>query len=251
MSVDYPINLFKAEPESLLADVYPVYATRSKEVLRLVKEHRELSTFDAFNKRFKIACGLKITFTDKLNIKREDTRACYELMYRISDLWYALEHLIEISNPEIPKSGSKVQPYSDETMQAIGLSDVESCFAASFRHYVAAESSWRQQVYIVIASLAKNAKGKSKIALKNCSDGIRKRRPLGFNDLLALAYALRNMFVHEGATAALGTKDYKVKRRLYEVVHDHLVLSALVIGSEYAQRVLVGKTQHGRGGGPD
>ena len=38
--------------------------------------------------------------------------------------------------------------------------------------------------------------------------------------------------------AALGTKDYALKRRLYEVVLDNLILSCLFVGNEYARRVL-------------
>ena len=64
------------------------------------------------------------------------------------------------------------------------------------------------------------------------------KKPLEFEHLLAIAYGLRNLYVHEGVMAALGTKDYALKRRLYQVVLDNLILSSLVVGSEYARRVI-------------
>ena len=134
MTNDYPADLFYPESHSLQEAVWPSYRDRTKAVLYLIKRDPSLSRFKAFNTRLKMACGLQFQFSDRLNITKPDTRACYKLMYRIADVWYAFEHLLNVSDTELPRvTTSKIAQFRPDVFEAIGLSQVERCFPNSSR----------------------------------------------------------------------------------------------------------------------
>lgn len=239
MAANYPINLYFPESRALFEESFPLYRERTKAILHLIKEDRSLSRFDAFNKRLKIACGLQFQFSDQLNITKPDTRACYELMYRIADIWYAYEHLLSVSNDDLPRMNtSKVALFHSDVFEAIGLPRIERCFSTLFAANVTDESKWRRELYPVLAYFINNTNGATQKALRRCSNAVKEKRTVEFEHLLALAYGMRNLYVHEGVMAALGTRDYALKRRLYQVVLDCLILSCIFVGNEYARRVL-------------
>lgn len=64
------------------------------------------------------------------------------------------------------------------------------------------------------------------------------KQPLNARHIFAVAYALRNLYVHEGIAAAMGSGNYRLKRDFYEVLYDTLVLFSLRFGYEYAIRML-------------
>lgn len=239
----YPASFFYVEAQRIFEEIYPQYRERSREVLRRIETERNFSQFDAFNKRLKISCGLELSFSDQLNIHREDTRACYVLMYKISDLWYAFEHLLAIAPPTIPcESKSKVAPFSRETVEVVGLVPVSELFGELSGQHVTAESKWRKELYPVLSYFINNTERGTKKALQRSLKAVKEKNPWGIEDLLALAYGIRNLYVHKGVMAALGTQDYALKRRLYQVILDCLKLAAFQLGSAYAECALAHST---------
>lgn len=236
---DYPVDFQYAESQAIFEEVFPLYRESSLAVIRRISDHRELSGFDGFNKRLKISCGLQLGFSDKLAIKREDTRACYALMYRVSDLWYAFEQLLSLQPEVIPKeTNSKVKPYSEQTLQDVGLDKVGEHFGRLVHEHVTKESRWRREVYPLLSYFINNTKGGTKTALRSTLASVRSKTPLDIQDLLALCYGMRNLYVHHGVMAALGTRDYALKRRLYGAMLDGLTLASFQAGNVYAERVL-------------
>ncbi|HEY9907035.1 MAG TPA: hypothetical protein V6D18_05430, partial [Thermosynechococcaceae cyanobacterium] len=82
MQVSFDIN------QPLLKNLLESYTESSSLLIPKVRQDRKLSQIDRFDKRFKISWGMKIEFTDSLRITNEDTRSCYVLMLKISDLWF-------------------------------------------------------------------------------------------------------------------------------------------------------------------
>jgi hypothetical protein len=236
-----PISFFYESSREMFAEIYLQYEPHSKSVIRMIPNDKSLHGFDAFNKRLKISCGLKMQFSDNLSIKNPDTRACYELMYKVVDIWFAFEHLLEVSKNEIPRTEpeKKFFRYADDVMNATRLAKVEYHFNNLMTQEITKESKWRQELYRLLANFRIKLGNKNlKDAMKDCMDQIKGKKPLQFNHLLALSFGLRNLFVHYGAVAAMGTKDYALKRRMYEVLHDCLILASFTLANEYARRIL-------------
>ncbi|NJM45275.1 MAG: hypothetical protein HC860_03215 [Alkalinema sp. RU_4_3] len=111
------MELFFDSNTEILGNLLVDYNENAKLLIRNIGNDRNLSRFDTFNKRFKISWGMKIEFTDNLRITKGDTRACYMMMLKVSDLWFAFEHLLEIASEVIPRdlsNAAKVNPYSEQ-----------------------------------------------------------------------------------------------------------------------------------------
>jgi hypothetical protein len=239
MTTERPAKFFHTHSLEMFDRIFVDYKQQSKAVLSLIKHDRKLSRFDAFNKRLKISCGLNISFSDDLGIVRDDTRSCYALMYRISDIWYAFEHLLSVADTEISRlSKSKTVLYPPDVLIATGLVEVERIFGQLIDENVTREPSWRRELYPMLAYFINNTNGGTRKALEECSARVKAKERFRLQELLAISYGLRNLYVHEGVMAAMGGRDYALKRRLYEVVLDCLTLAAFTLGSAYAKRVV-------------
>lgn len=237
-----PTELHFESSRRLLGTVYPDYASASKETIQTIRSNLpEVSKFDAFNKRLKISCGLDIRFSDGLNIKQEDTRACYLLMLRVSDLWFAFEHLTKLSKARIPHDASRagsVDLYSATSIQSNGLAPIVANFNNLMAENVRKKPAWRTEVYRVVAYLGNNTERQTQAVVREIDKKVGDGLDLEAKHLFAIAYAVRNVYVHKGVTAALGAKNYGLKRRLYETVFDSLVLSAFALSLAYCRKYL-------------
>lgn len=135
------MELYFKSSEALLEELYTRYRESSKHVISRIRHDTGLSRFDSFNKRFKISWGMQVEFTDDLRITNEDTRACYRLMLKIANLWFAFEHLAETASQLIPadkrpSNNSKVDLYLDSTMETLGFDTITSNFNVLFSGYV-------------------------------------------------------------------------------------------------------------------
>jgi hypothetical protein len=239
MQVYFDIN------QPLLKNLLESYTESSRLLIPKVRQDRDLSKFDRFNKRFKISCGMKIEFTDNLPITREDTRTCYMLMLKISDLWFAFEYLRNIALKIIPsdvdpKSNppSKVDFYKEATLEELGFSPITSNFNQLMYSKVLHREVWICEVNHSLKYLSKGARKKQKELIEDAILLIEDKQSLQPKHLYSIAYGIRNAYVHEGVAAALGSGKYHIKKALYSIVYDALVLYSLALADVYCRRKL-------------
>lgn len=191
---------------------------------------------------------MQLEFTDGLNITKPVTRDCYRLMLKISDLWFAFEHLVKTSCDVIPKkkiklkngkaSESMTDLYDSETINTLGFLPITSHFNQLLKEHVLHKDSWRNEVYIFLGILKKNTLRETQETISDLIDVIRNSRDLEEKHIFALAYGIRNIYVHKGVSAALGGKKYEVKRALYSALYDCLILYSLALGNRYCESKL-------------
>jgi hypothetical protein len=233
------MEMFYDSSQALLEALYPNYSTNSKALISRIGQDKKLSQFDTFNKRLKISWGMRIEFNDNLPIKDEDTRACYMLMLKISDLWFAFEHLVQTSSELIPTdapSRSSVDLYRDSTLAALGFPDITSHFNRLLYTHVLHKPNYRKEMYRLLAYLKNNTKGGTKNAIADTIARIKEKQELQTKHIFALAYGIRNVYVHKGVAAALGSKNYRLKRVLYSILYDSLILYSLALGDAYCRK---------------
>lgn len=236
------MELFFQSNQALLESLYKDYKPNSKALISKTGDDKSLSQFDRFNKRFKISWGMKIEFTDELRISKEDTRACYILMLKITDLWFAFEHLVDTANEVIPKdtssANSKVDFYQESTLKALGFDVITSNLNQLLYGQVLHDKRYRREVYLLLAYLKNNTTGGTKNLISDTKLLISDKKELQAKHIFALAYGIRIVYVHEGVAAALGSSNYRVKRLLYSVLYDALILYSLVLGNSYCCKKL-------------
>lgn len=235
------MQLYFEQNQFLLKSLYDRYSENSKQLIPKIRQDRAVSEFDRFNKRFKLSWGMEIKFTDSLSITREDTRACYILMLKISDLWFAFEHLVQTACDVIPKDedqNSKVNCYSKSTLERLGFDSITSSFNELLKSQVLHQAAWRREVYLLIQYLVNNTERGAQKLIADALQHLRESRELEAKHIFALAYGVRNIYVHKGVAAALGSKNYKVKRAFYLVMYDTLILYSLALGNAYCCKKL-------------
>ena len=238
MKVFFEIN------QPLLEKLYPSYSNNAKLLVSKISDDRKLSRFDRFNKRFKISWGIEIEFTDDLRIIKEDTRACYRLMLKLSDLWFSFEHLVRTAADAIPndmntKSKSKVNFYQQRTQEELGFNKITDNFNQILTSKILHEKGWKQEINQLFAYLVSRTTGETKRIIADAILQIDQKKEFQAKHIFALAYGIRNIYVHEGVAAALGGKNYEVKKTLYQALYDTLILYSLALGNAYCCKRLI------------
>lgn len=225
----------------LKENLYGCYSENAKQLLRRLTTNRELNRFSDFNKRFKISWGMEVQFNDELSIKNETTRDCYRLMLKISDLWFAFEHLVDVASEKVPRkpNKSKIDFFHESTNSQVLFPSITAHVNQLLKDNVLHLTAWRRELYRFIPYIKNNTTGGTKTTIGEIHDLIHERQNFEERHIFALAYGIRNIYVHQGVSAALGTDNYNVKKALYSVLHDALILYSLTLGNAYCQRKLL------------
>jgi hypothetical protein len=182
---------------------------------------------------------MQVTFKDNLPITQDDTRACYNLMIKIADLWFASEHLQSVCSGVIQKSPgkekSKIDCFSDEILKGIGFCPITANFNELLWSNVIQKTAWRREIYMILDYLKKIIQGTTSKLIEEGRAGIKNRESLQPKHVFSICYGLRNAYAHEGVVAALGSGGYHVKRALYSVLYDTLILYSLALANAYCK----------------
>ena len=235
------MNTLLPSCQLLLEEAFTDYSEVSKQVIKQIGNHRYLSEFDCFNTRFKLNIHMEVSYGDGLSkISREDTLRCYQLMLKLSDLWFSFEHLIKVMDSHgIYKSNpQKYRPYDEAFYHSCGLRATTETVNESLYTELLAHPRNRQQLYLLVDYLAKRTKGGTKSCIQEVDARVRSRAPLLEEHFYSLCYGIRNVYVHEGVAAALRSKDYKFKVHLYSHLYDHLTISTVLLAKGYCREQL-------------
>ena len=104
--------------------------------------------------------------------------------------------------------------------------------------YLLCKPAYRKETFMMLAYLRNGTRGGTRALLADSIRLVKGESALQARHIFALAYGLRNIYVHNGVAAALGSRNYKAKRVLYEALHDSLILYSLALGDSYCQRYL-------------
>lgn len=223
--------------QKMLEDIHKKYRQSSLKLIRKISEDKDLSEFDTFNKRLKLNIGMGITYNHELSgIKRIDTKKCYKLMLKITDLWFAFEHLCKVAKDTFPlSSNQKIAPYDDAFYKRIGMNKITKHFNELLYAEILHKKNWRKEFYLWSYYLQNNVHGGVKSTVGSLKKLVQEKESFQERHIFALAYALRNLYVHKGIAAALGSNDYKFKVKLYSLLYDTLVLYSFYLANEYCK----------------
>lgn len=236
-------RFFHSSSQEIGEPLHTAFRDVSSKLKAHIRSDKSLSRFDQFDTRFIMSWNMQIGFNDASRVSREDTIACYALMLKISDLWASFEHLQSLLNNVVPKeltANSKVNFYREQTLASLNCSPIVSNFTQLFYDEVFTTKVRMRDMFRMLPYLKNNTKGAASSGTHDFISQLKLSGKIPFNarHIFALAYALRNLYVHDGIAAAMGSGNYKLKRDFYEVLYDTLILFSLRFGYEYASRML-------------
>ena len=213
------------------------HARRSKAIIRRIRERREFSQYDTFNKRFKLNLGMQIDYVHEMTgVTRAETQLVYKYMLKISDLWGAFEHLCQTCHEqEVIRtlSQSKTNLYDEAQQRELGFDRAVAAFNQVLQEELYPNKRYKVEMYRVLAYLKNNTKGGTQKEIGRIHESVKAYAPLSFQQVNALAYALRNLYVHKGVAASLGTKSMTFKVLLYSMLYEYLVVCCYRLGVGY------------------
>lgn len=207
--------------------------------LRCIDELKELCDGELprgirqFDIRFRLACSLQISFdSDFSYTKTESTRKTYRGLMQLNDLWFAYEGLFSLSKASglVKNSGTKSDPFLEETTQELGLNHIASLLEPIYRKELLVDNARRQDLCGYIEYLRASATSQTQIKLLDRLKAMtHASESPAFSLWLALVYAIRNMYVHNTDTAKSGVRSYATKIAVLSVSKDFMIGTMLAI----------------------
>jgi len=187
-----------------------------------------------FRIRLRLAIGLKIGFNlDYALVKNEPTKETYIQISKCNEAWFSFEAMKKFCDSFGWNSTNenKYKLFSSPELENIALIDILLLTNSRIRADIYSKSKTRIDIKGYAGFLERNS---TSPGLKTALGDVRDKIELGeedltTTDLLALAYGIRNTYVHEGVSALSGIERYKNKICLLKILYDFLILSQLKV----------------------
>jgi hypothetical protein len=252
-SIDLPQELFYEESQLILSGLWAKYDKNARAALYLFKSDKfgaSQRVFTSINLRLTVSLGISVDFSHAGNPKSKESLRIYELLLKISDLWFSFEHLIETckkhpSNFNFVKknTNSKFNVLEDWLSSEPEFSRIVVHCREIFKELNIEPSYFalREKTINEIHSKLPDGGSKKEIDRLNKLLQNKSYEQIHFVHLSALMYATRNFYVHNGAVSKIGHPNYK----FLEFVYDTLVLYVIYLANAYAEG-LIKKSESGK-----
>ena len=217
------------------------YSEEVLNTLRKISEDKTLSNFDSFNKRMQLNSGMEIDYNHGMSsVTRAQTQDVYRYMLKISDLWFAFEYICVQANIRgnvkmFEKCRSKCDIYPQTTIASLQINKPVKAFNVHLQEAFSVNKMFKVELYRILAYLGNNTNNFLKQEMKNFKSLLKGNTEfdLEFKNINYLLYALRNIYVHKGVSASLGTKSMKFKNMLYSMLYEYLLVVCHQIGYRF------------------
>ncbi len=218
--------------ERLFKFYFEKYLSKLDELKELTEEDfpRSLRLFDI---RFRLALSLQISFDNSISYtKTETTRKTYRLILKLNDLWFAYEGLYKLlqEGNYLRSNPTKSDPFTQERIEEFELDECIDFFNDYLDAHFYTNPRRKNDTESYIQHLIDHSTGRTQpLLLENLKNNIQQEFEAPFNQILALIYAIRNMYVHNADSARTGVKQYQTKIELLKNCIDFLIISILKI----------------------
>jgi len=196
-----------------------------------------------FRVRLRLTIGLKIGFNeDFAMVKNEPTKKTYIEILKCNEAWFAYESMkkmCEIWNLTKANCRTPVDIFDSATLKNFDNISVINEFNNQLQNEIYSNSSIstdiKNYIYFLIAEVESNS---LKQVLQSIISKFTSMQNWEHKEILAVIYATRNIFVHEGETAKSGIKYYKNKITLLKILYDYIILFQLkLINYAFEQKI--------------
>jgi hypothetical protein len=160
------------------------------------------------------------------------------LIIKLNDLWFVYEGLYKICQEYklLKVNATKYDPFTDAVLEDLGLDDIITNHNKFFKENII-EIPLRKLdclqyfKYIHDNSTAKSIRLLIFKLMSELSDVERPSSSPSFNQIFAIIYGIRNMYVHATDTAKAGVKHFKTKILLLSNLNDMMTLVSMKIAT--------------------
>lgn len=191
-----------------------------------------------FDIRLSLALSSKISFDSNFRYtKTEKSRDVSRLTLMLSNQWFCFEALLDVCKEHgyLTNSRSKTTSISLETLELLSQEFQFERAIDSFwdinSDLIRSNSKFRPDLQKFVAYLSEKASKGQKKSLLHVHNKFTNIDDFEVHDILALAYAIRNQYVHAGDTPKSGVNFYTTKIAVLKNTHDFLVLLNVALSS--------------------
>lgn len=185
-----------------------------------------------FRVRLKLAIGIIVDFDlAYAMVKNGPTKDTYIHLLKGNEAWYSFEAMkVFCDSFRWNSSGSnKYQLLTSPELNTIDINNALIATNTQIQLNIYSKPQIKEDVRKYVGFLGRHSEGGLLTRLAITENKIDLAQPLDSIDLLALAYSIRNSYVHQGVSALSGIEKYKNKILLLKVLFDFLIIVQLKV----------------------
>lgn len=199
-------------------------------VLFDVRLNNTLSMDITLNQRFRYA---------KNNLARE----VFRLMIKITNIWFCYEAILAACDESglLQNNKSKINSLRNDVLEDLeknyNIYDVMFSFWGMSGDLLSSNEKYRADIQRYVDHLAKGATSwEQKRYLPDVYNRFTNHEMFSVQEVLSLAYAIRNQYVHAGESPKSGVAHYSTKIAILQDCYDFMVLFCLRLGTLVVDR---------------
>jgi hypothetical protein len=220
---------------------------RSFEKLKVLKGDLLPRSLNLFNIRIRLALDIIIDFNGEISLtKSKEVRDTYVLIIRLMESWNAYEALFHFAK-DIKKcanpNGGIYKAYSQIFLMEIGTLAILRNSLDELKLKYLAEKNFRYDFVQLIDRIQLNPGIRSKLSgdCKAIIEYFKGEKNISGIEMIALIYAERNMYYHNGETAKMGmnygNRQFLIRSLTTSFYKHMLLLAKSIIDKEYDDSV--------------
>jgi hypothetical protein len=220
---------------------------RSFEKLKVLQRDLMPRSLHLFNIRIRLALDVIIDFKGEISLtKSKEVRDTYILIIRLMESWNAYEALFhyakdinKCSNP----NGGIYKAYSQMFLMEIGTLSIFRNNLEELRLKYSTENSFKNNFVQLINRIQEDDRIKPRLSsdCKVIMDFFEGGKEISGIEIIALIYAERNMYYHNGETAKMGmnygNRQFLIRSLTTSFYKHMLILAKSIIDIEYNENV--------------
>jgi len=227
------------ETEILFQNLYTKFSQYHNQLKKITRKENSNTkypkTLRLFRVRLRLVIGMEFRFNKEYSmVKNRSVESTYRAILKNNEAWFSFEALTahsllhqtilhDLGALNNSKALARIFNYNNEINLMNNLLNKE-LFGLSLR-----KNHVKNYLKLLVSSSKTHLAG----TLNQTLNKIDNKYELDEIDILGIAYATRNLFVHQGESAYSGSRNYSSKIRLLKIVYDFLILYQLNIINFY------------------
>ena len=193
-----------------------------------------------FNIRFRLAHDILIDFKGEISMtKTLDVRNTYKIIIKLMETWNsyeALYHYVKELGKYCNPKENITKKYSQSFLDKIGSLSLLKTKLDIIKGLYESDSNFKDDFSQLIERFIKDDRisPKLKESCKNVLDYFENKKTISGIEIIALIYAERNMYYHNGETAKMGMR-YLNRQNLINIYQDCLEKHILILATHIIQ----------------
>jgi hypothetical protein len=204
-----------------------------------------------FNIRLRLAIDIQIDFKGEISLtKTKEVKDTYVLLIRLMEIWNAYEALFhyvkDTKKKYVSAKESIYKAYSQNFLTEVGSLTILKDTLDQLKTKYNTDNNFKNDFKKLIEKIEGDDRIRQNLkeSCKNIVEYFEGKKSISGIETIALIYAERNMYYHNGGTARMGMKKYKNRQFLIRTLttgfYKHiLLLATMIIKKEHDEKMKI------------